>query len=51
MLRTAIKLALRQTEGLMTSVLTLMGLTISAPEHSTSSSGVPKETPVIQAAP
>src|SRR6202162_1079982 len=35
MLRTAFKLALRQTEGLMTSVLTLMGLTISAPDHST----------------
>ena len=32
MLRTAFKLALRQTEGLMTSVLTLMGLTISAPD-------------------
>jgi hypothetical protein len=31
MLRTAFKLALRQTEGLMTSVLTLMGLTLSAP--------------------
>src|SRR6202030_1297021 len=31
MLRTAFKLALRQTEGLLTSVLTLMGLTISAP--------------------
>ncbi|MEA2733257.1 MAG: Transposase domain, partial [Acetobacteraceae bacterium] len=27
MLRTAFKLALRQTEGLMTSVLRLMGLT------------------------
>jgi hypothetical protein len=35
MLRTAFKLALRQTEGLMTSVLRLMGLTISAPDHST----------------
>jgi hypothetical protein len=35
MLRTALKLALRQTEGLMTSVLTLMGLTLSAPDHST----------------
>jgi len=35
MLRTAFKLALRQTEGLMTSVLTLMGLTISVPDHST----------------
>jgi len=33
MLRTAFKLALRQTEGLMTSVLTLMGLTLSAPDH------------------
>src|ERR1700680_3014172 len=33
-LRTAFKLALRQTEGLMTSVLTLMGLTLSAPDHS-----------------
>ena len=29
--RTAFKLALRQTEGLMTSVLTLMDLTLSAP--------------------
>ncbi len=35
MLRTAFKLALRQTEGLMISVLTLMGLTLSAPDHST----------------
>ena len=35
MLRTAFKRALRQTEGLMTSVLTLMGLTLSAPNHST----------------
>jgi len=34
-LRTAFKLALRQTEGLMTSVLTLMGLTLSAPDHTT----------------
>jgi hypothetical protein len=34
MLRTAFKLALRQIEGLMTSVLTLMGLTLSAPDHS-----------------
>jgi Transposase DDE domain len=33
MLRTAFKLALRQIEGLMTSVLSLMGLTISAPDH------------------
>jgi len=31
----AFKLALRQTEGLMMSVLTLMGLTLSAPDHST----------------
>jgi len=35
MLRMAFKLALRQTEGLMVSVLTLMGLTLSAPDHST----------------
>ena len=35
MLRTAFKLALRQSEGLMTSVLTLMGLTLSAPDHTT----------------
>ena len=34
-LRTAFKQALRQTEGLMTSVLTLMGLTLSAPDHTT----------------
>jgi hypothetical protein len=31
LLRTAFKLPLRQTEDLMTSVLSLMGLTISAP--------------------
>jgi hypothetical protein len=35
MLRTAFKLALRQIEGLMTSVLSLMGLAISAPDHTT----------------
>jgi len=35
MLRMAFKLALRQTEGLMMSVLTLMGLALSAPDHST----------------
>jgi hypothetical protein len=35
MLRTAFKLALRQTEGLIMSVLTLMGVAISAPDHST----------------
>jgi hypothetical protein len=35
MRRTAFKLALRQTEVLMTSVFTLMGLTLSAPDHST----------------
>jgi len=29
----AFTLALRQTEGLMTSVLALMGLTLSAPDH------------------
>jgi hypothetical protein len=35
MLRTAFKLALRQAEGLMTSVFTLMGVMLSAPDHST----------------
>jgi hypothetical protein len=35
MLRAAFKLALRQTEGLMASVIVLMGLTISAPDHTT----------------
>ncbi len=35
MLRIVFKLALRQTEGLMTPVFTLMGLTLSAPDHST----------------
>jgi transposase len=35
MVRMAFKLALRQTEGLMASVITLMDLTISAPDHIT----------------
>ena len=35
MLRTAFKMALRQTEGLMNSVLTLMNPTITAPDHTT----------------
>lgn len=35
MLRSAFKMALRQTEGLMASVLTLMNLTISVPDHTT----------------
>jgi hypothetical protein len=44
MVRTAFKLAFRQTEGLMASVITLMDLSISAPDHSTISrraAGVP----------
>ena len=49
MLRTAFKLPLRQTEGLMTSVLTLMGLTLSAPDHSTVSRRA-VALPVIQPA-
>jgi hypothetical protein len=49
MLRTAFKLALRQTEGLMTSVLTLMDLTLSAPDHSTVSRRA-VTLPVIQPA-
>src|SRR5882757_1419246 len=35
MVRTAFRLGLRQTEGLMASVIALMDLTISAPDHST----------------
>ena len=35
MLHMAFKLALRQTGGLLTSVLTLMGLTLSVPDHTT----------------
>lgn len=35
MLRTAFKLPLRQAEGLMASVVALMGRTISVPDHST----------------
>ncbi len=35
MIRAAFRLALRQTEGLMASVITRMDLTISAPDHST----------------
>ena len=49
MLRTAFKLVLRQTEGPMASVLKLMNLTISAPDHTT----VSRRTvtlPVIQPA-
>ena len=49
MLRTAFKLALRQTEGLMASVLTLMGLRISAPDHTTVSRRA-VTLPMIQAA-
>jgi transposase len=48
MLRAAFKLALRQIEGLMTSVLSLMGLTISAPDHTTVSRRA-VTLPVIQA--
>jgi hypothetical protein len=48
MLRAAFKLALRQTEGLMTSVLTLMNLTITAPDHTTVSRRA-ATLPVIQA--
>src|SRR5271157_2093746 len=35
MVRASFKLALRQTEGLVASVITLMDLTISAPDHTT----------------
>jgi hypothetical protein len=49
MMRTAFKLPLRQTEGLMASVLMLMDLTISAPDHTTVSRRA-VALPVIQAA-
>ena len=49
MLRAAFKLPLRQTEGLMASVLTLMDLTISAPDHTTVSRRA-VTLPVMQAA-
>ena len=47
--RTAFRLALRQTEGLMASVITLMDLTISAPDHTTISRRAGR-LPVIQPA-
>ena len=49
MLRAAFKLPLRQTEGLMASVLTLMKQTITAPDHTTVSRRS-AELPVIQPA-
>src|SRR5215213_8611847 len=49
MLRTAFKLPLRQTEGLMASILTLMDLTLSAPDRSTVSRRA-VTLPVIQPA-
>ena len=48
MVRTAFKLALRQTEGLLTSVITLMDLRISVPDHTTISRRA-VTLPVIQA--
>jgi hypothetical protein len=50
MLRTAFKLALRQSEGLMGSVITLMGLTITAPDHTTVSRRA-VTLPVLQSTP
>jgi Transposase DDE domain len=49
MVRTAFRLALRQTEGLMASVITLMDLRISAPDHTTISRRA-VSLPVIQPA-
>jgi hypothetical protein len=48
MLRAAFKLPLRQIEDLMTSVLSLMGFTISAPDHTTVSRRA-MTLPVLQA--
>ena len=50
MMRTAFKLPLRQAEGLLASVLSLMDLTISAPDHTTVSRRATK-LPVIQSTP
>ena len=50
MLRTAFKLPLRQTEGLMASILTLMDLTIPALDHTTVSRravALPVSQPVL----
>jgi hypothetical protein len=49
MLRTAFKLPLRQTEGLMASVLALMNQAITAPDHTTVSRHA-MALPVIQPA-
>jgi transposase len=49
MVRPAFRLALRQAEGLMASVITLMDLTISAPDHTTISRRA-VTLPVIQPA-
>ena len=49
LVRTAFKLPLRQTEGGMASVITLMDLTISAPDHTTVSRRV-VTLPVIRPA-
>jgi hypothetical protein len=38
-LRAVFRLALRQTEGLMASILQLLGLDLAAPDHSTSADG------------
>lgn len=50
MLRVAFKLPLRQTEGLIASVLTLMNLMIAAPDHTTISRRA-SILPVVRPAP
>jgi hypothetical protein len=50
MLGAAFKMRLRQTEGLVGSVITLMGLTISAPDHTTVSRRA-VTLPVVRSAP
>jgi IS5 family transposase len=47
MLRTAFKLALRQAEGFMRSVLELMGVDIAVPDHSTVSRRAAKLAVII----
>jgi Transposase DDE domain len=49
MVRTAFRLAFRQTEGLMASVIRLMDLTLSAPDHTTMSRRA-ETLPVIEPA-
>jgi hypothetical protein len=50
MLRTAFKLALRQAEGLMTSVIELLGCDLAVPDHTTASRRAMKLPSIARAA-